>query len=471
MIVMKFGGTSVKDTDSLTNVAEIVAQHIDNKPLVVLSAGAGVTDTLISIARKAAATNIQSALENVATLRERHFATAKTLLKGEYLNTVLQAFTKQFEELDMLIKGVSILQELTPRVLDHFMSFGEQWSCLLLEQKLLQYGNKAGWIDSREVLITDNDFTNATPLFDVIENRVRQYIFPLIQKNTIVVTQGFIGATQDGITTTIGRGGSDYSAAIIGSLLEAREIQIWTDVSGVLTANPGMVPDARPVREMTFNEAAELAYFGATVLHPSTILPAISKKIPVRVLNSNRPDDEGTLITANDVHGKRTVHPNGDDVIKSIAHRTGITVIRIQSTRMLMAHGFLAKVFEIFARHKKSVDVIATSEVGISLTVDDQLNIDRIANELDDIADVSVLPEKAVISIVGEHLKKVLGIAGRAFTALGNAGVNVELISHGGSEINLTFVISEDQVKDALPALHSEFFSKTTKSEGREIST
>ncbi len=460
MIVMKFGGTSVKDAGALQNVASIVMARGGKKPLVVLSAGAGVTDTLISIARRAAETDTKSALEYLSHLRERQFTTAKTLLEDEYRHNVLQAFTQQFEELEMLIKGVSILQELTPRVLDHFMSFGEQWSCLLFEQKLLQEGHNAEWVDSREVMITDDDYTKSTPQFDITENRSRQYIFPIIQKNHIVVTQGFIGSTQQGITTTLGRGGSDYTAAILGSFLDAEEIQIWTDVSGVLTANPTIVPDARPVREMTFNEAAELAYFGAKVLHPSTILPAIKKKIPVRVLNSHQPDDDGTLITANNTQPTTGILPNGDNVVKSIAHRSGITIIRIQSTRMLMAHGFLAKVFEIFAKYKKSVDVIATSEVGISLTIDDRTGLDNIVKELDEIADVHVDPDKAVFSIVGENMKKAHGVAGRVFTALGTAGINVELISHGGSEINLTFVIKEEQVKRALLALHDEFFTQ-----------
>ncbi len=460
MIVMKFGGTSVKNADSLSNVANIVEQYTEKKPLVVLSAGAGVTDTLIDIAGKAAETNSDLALEKLAALRERHITTAKSLLQGDYLNTVEQALINHFQKLEKLVEGVSILRELTPRILDHFVSFGEQWSCLLFEQKLSQDGYNVEWVDSREVLVTDNDFTKARPLFDITENRTRQYIFPLLYKNKIVVTQGFIGSTQDGITTTLGRGGSDYTAAILGSLMEAEEIQIWTDVSGVLTANPTIVPDARPVREMTFNEAAELAYFGAKVLHPSTILPAIKKKIPVRVLNSHSPANEGTLITANKVYGQYSVYPNGDSVVKSIAHRGGITTIRIQSTRMLMAHGFLVKVFEIFARYKKSVDVIATSEVGISLTIDDKSNLENIVTELEKIAEVQVMPDKAVFSIVGENIKRTHGIAGRAFTALGNAGINVELISHGGSEINLTFVISEEQIKPALLALHEEFFGK-----------
>jgi aspartate kinase len=461
MIVMKYGGTSVKDAAALANAARIVQHHQNRQPVVVLSAGAKVTDGLINLARKAAATNQQEALADAAALRERHLKTAEALLEGELRKTVEAAFAEQFDELEMLVRGVSILRELTPRVLDHFMSFGEQWSCLLLTHRLQQDGCKAEWVDSRSVIVTDDEFNKSAPLFEIIDNRVHQHIFPRIQKHTVVVTQGFVGATTDGITTTLGRGGSDYTAAIIGAGLDAEEIQIWTDVSGVLTANPKLVPDARPVREMTFNEAAELAYFGAKVLHPSTILPAVKKKIPVRVLNSMRPEDEGTLITTGAAERAKPVPPNGDNVVKSIAHREGITIIRIQSTRMLMAHGFLARVFDIFARYKKSVDVISTSEVGISLTIDDQTNIDRIVSELDDIADVAVEPSKAVLSIVGENMKKAHNVPARVFSALGSAGVTIDMISHGGSDINITVAVPDDQVATALTSLHTEFFKRS----------
>ena len=462
MIVMKFGGTSIADAESIANAARIVTRSIDRKPLVVLSAGAEVTDALISVARRAVRQDRKGAIEEVHALRLRHTGTARRLLDPEHAERVTAVLDEQFAHLEKLVKGVAILQELTPRVLDHFMSFGEGWSCLLFEQKLLQEGLHCEWIDSREILITDSKFNKATPLFDVSANRARQYIRPLAEGKTVVVTQGFVGSAKNGITTTLGRGGSDYTAAILGSLLDAEEIQIWTDVSGILTAHPSIVPDARPVHELTFNEAAEIAYFGAKVLHPSTLLPAMKKNIPVRVLNAHRPDDRGTLITANGAHAAPAIPSNGESVVKSIAHRTGITIVRIQSSRMLMAHGFLARVFDIFARFGKSVDIIATSEVGISVTVDDATGLDEIVEELRQIAEVQVHPEKAVISIVGERMRSAPGVAGRAFTALGNAGISLDIISHGGSEINLTFVINQHQVKTALRILHEEFFGTHT---------
>ena len=463
MIVMKFGGTSVKNAGDLANVAQIVTDHIHENPLVVLSAGAGVTDALIDIAHTAADSDPDGALERVEALRTRHFKTARNLLREKHAAGVISILHKQFDELETLVKGIAIVRELTPRVLDHFMSFGEQWSCLLFEQKLLQDGLPIAWIDSREILITDDDYNKSNPFLDPTCDRLRQHISPLLASKTLVVTQGFVGATQHGATTTLGRGGSDYTAAIFGSLLHADEIQIWSDVSGVLTADPAIVPDARPVRRLTFNEAAELAYFGAKVLHPGTILPAIKKNIPVRVLNSHRPDDKGTLITADLPTPDNGLIPNGDNVVKSIAHRTGITIIRLRNTRMLMAHGFLAKVFGIFARYKTTVDVIATSEVGISLTIDNTAYLDRIADGLRDIADVQIQPEMAVFSIVGENMRKVRGIAGRIFTALGDAGITIELISYGGSEINVTFVVHENDVKGALLTLHEKIFERKTQ--------
>jgi aspartate kinase len=456
MIVMKFGGTSVQDAAAILNILDIIEHESGRKPLIVLSACAGVTDALIRIANNAASDDITASLTELTSLRERHIQTAQELLSGGTLNATTTKIIRQCEELELLIRGVSIVRELTPRVLDHFMSYGEGWSTLLTAQAGTERGMKTVLVDSRTILRTNDEFTRAIPDFTVTEHNAIDKLSPLIESGHIIVTQGFIGASPGGITTTLGRGGSDYSAAIFGTVLNAEEIQIWTDVDGVLTANPKLVPEAQLIRELTFNEAAELAYFGAKVLHPSTILPAIKKKIPVRVLNSHKPDYVGTLITAN---GGDSVNESAN-VVKAIAHKEGITIIRINSTRMLMAHGFLARVFEIFARYRKSVDVIATSEVGISLTVDDTSAIDDIVRELREIADVTVEGNRAVFSVVGEKLKHTKGIAGRTFTALADAGVNIELISHGGSEINITFVISEQQVKPALLSVHREFFRK-----------
>jgi len=463
MIVMKFGGTSVQDAAAIRNAASIVGRERERFPLVVVSACAGVTNALLGIARKSAEGNLQEALAAVAALRQRHFAIAGELFKDERRQSshelAQETIDRDCRELEKLAQSLAVLKELTPRTLDQCAAFGEQWSSLLLTHELLQRGCEACLVDARTVLITGHEFTRATPLFDLIDAKAQEIFLPLLQQHKLAVTQGFIGATQNGLTTTIGRGGSDYSAAIFGAALNVDEIQIWTDVDGVLTADPSILPEARRIKQMTFNEAAELAYFGAKVLHPSTILPAIQKNIPVRVLNSKRPEGRGTLITSFVVAPSGAAPASSQCIVKSIAYKERITVIAVQSSRMLMAHGFLARLFEIFATHQKSIDVIATSEVGVSLTIDNADNLEAILAELREFAEVRVERDKAVFCVVGENMKSTRGVAARVFAALDRAGINVELISHGGSEINLTFVIGEAQIAAAVKCLHDEFFS------------
>lgn len=458
MIVMKFGGTSVEDASALRNVAQIVAARRHLKPLVVLSACAGVTNALIKTAHNAAEGKKSDALKGFASLQERHNRTADELL-GSDSHRAKEVFEADFAELRQLVHGLSILNELTPRALDQIVAHGERWSSRLLSLFLLRERIPAEYIDARSVMVTGNEFTKATPLFDIIQEKAMAILQLPLDEGKIVVTQGFIGATKEGITTTIGRGGSDYSASIFGAVLNADEIQIWTDVDGFLTADPKIISDARRIKEMTFTEAAELAYFGAKVLHPSTILPAVQKSIPVRVLNSRRPEGEGTLIT-----NAAPAYPGC--VVKSVAYKKGITVIGIQSTRMLMAHGFLARVFEVFERYKKSVDVVVTSEVGVSLTVDNEADVEAIEAELARFADVKVEKNKVVFCVVGERMKLTKGVAARVFHSLAEAGVNIELISQGGSEINLTFVVDEANVTVTVRALHREFFSDAADEAG-----
>ncbi len=446
---MKFGGTSVEDANALRNVCQIIAGRVDRKPLVVMSACAGVTNALLRLSRGAAEGCLDKSLDDVSMLKKRHFRIADELLGKESAGAVKENLAPQFDDLSHLAKSIAVVGEVTPRLLDQCASLGERWSSLLLASALRERNLSTCLLDAGEIIITSDDFMRAEPLFDRIESRAREVIPPV--REEVIITQGFVGATEKGITTTLGRGGSDYSAAIFGSALGAEEIQIWTDVDGMLTADPSLIPGARLISDLSFSEAAELAYFGAKVLHPSTILPAMKKNIPVRVLNSRRPNVEGTRIT---------MQPKvqADFAVKSIAYKKGITVITIQSTRMLMAYGFLSRVFEVFKVFEKSIDVVATSEVAVSLTVDDDEDLEPIVRELGAFAEVSVERKKAVVCVVGENLKYTTGIAGRVFDALGRAGVNVELISHGGSEINLTFVISEDHILPAVESLHRELF-------------
>lgn len=453
MIVMKFGGTSVQDAAALTNAGEIVRGGASQPLVVVASACAGVTNALLEIARGARDGGSTHPLDAVEQLRQRHRKIAHELFSGEVLYTVQSQVDALLDELRDLVRSIVILGELTNRSLDTFASFGEKLSTLLLFHHLHHIGVNAVLLDVREIIITDDEFTQAAPLFDEIDKRAEAIITPQLNSGHVVVTQGFLGATATGIPTTIGRGGSDYSAAILGAALNAEEIQIWTDVDGVMTCDPSVIPGARLIEEMTFREAAELAYFGAKVLHPSTILPAVKKNIPVRVLNSRKPGGGGTVIV-------RESRLQDTSPAKAIAFKRGITLLNIDSTRMLMTHGFLARVFDVFARYRKSVDVIATSEVSISLTIDSDKDLDLLTNALKEVAEVQVTPRKAIFCVIGENLKTSKGTMGRIFSALDGNDVRVSMVSLGASEINVTFVVDEKEVETTAKLLHAEFFGQ-----------
>lgn len=448
MLVMKFGGTSVQDAAAMRNVAQIVTREIHRAPLVVLSACAGVTNMLVRAATLIAQGLTVEATETLSSVWKQHAAIAAELL-GDPGQSDVHALC---DELEAVASRFPSHPPDVARMVDQVASYGERLSTLLFARYLSQQNTTVHLVDARTIVVTNEEFTNAVPDLVLTARRGREHFLPLLSPGGVVVTQGFIGATAAGETTTLGRGGSDYSAAILGAVLGAEEIQIWTDVDGILTADPSILPHAYRLRQMSFREAAELAYFGARVLHPKTILPAVEKGIPVRVLNSRRPDSSGTLITA------RPAAVSGC-IVKSVAYKEGITLLSIESTRMLMAHGFLARLFEVFAEFRKPVDVIATSEIGVSLTVDDSSGLEEIVQSLKEVAEVTVLPNRAVVCVVGENMKFTRGIAAKVFSALDRAGVNVELISHGGSEINLTLVIREEEIRTAVDALHREFFS------------
>jgi aspartate kinase len=304
-------------------------------------------------------------------------------------------------------------------------------------------------VDARQVIVTDAQHSRAVPQVEETNDRLQDRVQPLIEQQRVPIMAGFVGATREGTTTTIGRGGSDFSAALVGAGLNAERIEIWTDVDGMKTTDPRICPDARRIKLISFEEAAELAYFGAKVLHPATVLPAVEKNIPVLVLNSRNPSNQGTRILS------RT--PRSHSLFKAIAAKTRITVVEIVAARMLMAHGFLAKVFEIFARHHCAVDVVSTSEVSISLTVDSNEAIPQIAADLEKLAFVKYFGRKAIVCLVGDNLRDTPGVAAQIFEAIRD--INVRMISQGASEINLTFVIDEADVPEAVRRLHAKFFA------------
>ena len=449
MIVMKFGGTSVQDAKAIEQAATIVKGRAAQRPVVVVSAMAKVTDQLLNMARAAGSGDRETALALSRSLRERHYTTAGELLGTGVFTKFHSELEEDFEALDELLRGIVAVGELTPRTTDHVAAFGETVSAKIVTAAFSARGLDATLIDSRECIVTDGTHTRAVPQMEETNDRLRTKINPEIDAGRVPVMGGFIGATRSGTTTTIGRGGSDYSAAIVGAGLGAERIEIWTDVDGMMTTDPNVCPDARRIKVISFDEAAELAYFGAKVLHPATVLPAIQKNIPVYVLNSKNPACEGTRISARVPHCR--------NYFKAIAAKKRITIIDVAAPRMLLAHGFLRAIFEAFDRHRIPVDVVSTSEVSVSLTVDSNESIPALAADLAKLADVKYEGRKAIVCLVGENLRQTPGIAARVFGEL--ADVKIRMISQGASEINLTFVIEEEEVPAVIQRLHKVFFA------------
>jgi aspartate kinase len=439
MIVMKFGGTSVESQAAIARVAGIVRASLGRKPVVVVSAMGKTTNRLLAMAQAAVGGKRDDALRMLHELRDFH------LRESNMERTV----DEHFQELTELVKGLAILGELTPRSLDAIASFGERLSSRIVTNFFQHHGIPAVHVDARKLIVTDNRHTNALPLLEDTYALLSNCI-PRLAKTQVVVMGGFIAATENGVTSTLGRGGSDFTASIVGAGIGAEEIQIWTDVDGMLTADPTVLPGGHRVRVISFEEAAELAYFGAKVLHPSTVLPAVDKNIPVLILNSQRPEVEGTRIT------KDTVASS--NVVKSIACKKNVTVLNIRSTRMFMAHGFLRSIFEIFDRHQTSVDMVSTSEVSVSLTIDQGNNIEQIVRELREFAEVSIDEGQAIVCIVGANIRDTPGVAARVFRSLDD--VNVCMLSQGASALNIGFVVDGADLQKAVERLHTEFFSE-----------
>jgi aspartate kinase len=447
---MKFGGTSVADPDAINRLIGIVRQQqakTKSAPVVVVSALAGVTDKLVGIAQLAEDGASDAAAAEVQALLERHLSVAAAVTSTSRAS-VLVDVRREFDELHGLVHALSVLREVSARSRDAVHAVGEVVSSRIVAAAFADHGIASCWIDARTVLVTDAEHTAAAP--DMMEtcDRARERIAPRLADGKVVVLGGFIGATAGGITSTLGRGGSDYSAAIFGSCLGADEIQIWTDVDGMLTADPRIVPQPRLVPRLSFAEASELAYFGAKVLHPSTILPAVAKNIPVRILNSRRPENSGTLITAEARHA--------DGRLTALACKRDVTVIDITSTRMLMAHGFLRRLFEVFERFKTAVDVVTTSEVSVSVTVDDTRRLEAILDNLHNFAEASCEREMAIICAVGENLRADPTLFARAVTSLER--IPLRLVSQAGSRRNVTFVLRDADVPHAMMRLHETFF-------------
>jgi len=451
LVVMKFGVTSVEDPAAINRTAAIVAGRVSmgRHPVVVVSAMAKVTDQLLRAAGAASVGDRTGALAISSRLRARHRDTAAALVKNPKDSATLISWIDQkFDQLDEVLRGLAAILELTPRISDLISSYGERLSSRMIAAAFCERGINAAHVDAREVILTDSQFQKAIPIDSAIEKRACEKVRPLIDDDKVPVMGGFIASNDAGITTTLGRGGSDFTGALIGGALGAEAIEIWTDVDGIMTSDPRVCPDALRVKVISFEEAAELAYFGAKVLHPATILPAVKKNIPVQVLNSRNPSNEGTRIVS--------LAPHCKSPFKSIAVKKKLSIIDVVASRMLMTHGYLKAIFDIFDKHQTAVDMVSTSEVSVSLTVDSNDKLPLIAADLSKLADVKYEGKKALVCMVGEDIRGQNGMAARVFGAIRH--INVRMISQGASEINMSFMIDEEDADEAVRSLHATFF-------------
>lgn len=451
VVVMKFGGTSVEDPAAIGRTAAIVAGRVSlgKKPVVIVSAMAKVTDQLLRAAAAASLGDRTGALAISSRLRSRHLDTACALVKNPAdAATLTREIDEKFNALDEVLRGLAAILELTPRISDLIVSYGERLSSRMVAAAFCEQGINAAHVDARDVIITDAQFQKAVPQDALIEKRAHEKLLPLIAAGKVPVMGGFIASNEAGLTTTLGRGGSDFTGAIVGGAVNAEAIEIWTDVDGIMTADPRVCADALRVKVISFEEAAELAYFGAKVLHPATILPAVKKNIPVLVLNSRNATCEGTRIIS--------LAPHCKSPFKSISVKKKLSIIDVVASRMLMTHGYLHQIFEVFDKHQCPVDMVSTSEVSVSLTVDSTAKLPAIAADLSKLADVKYEGKKALVCMVGEDIRGQHCIAAQVFNAVRH--INVRMISQGASEINMSFMIEEDDADEALRSLHAAFF-------------
>ncbi len=441
-IVMKFGGSSVADADRLRCVAELVRAALPQRPLVVLSATGKTTNALVAAASAAAAGGSEEALEISRGLRERHEEIARDLLGG--IDAELTAtFDELFGDLDSLLRAVAILAELSPRSKDAILSTGERLSTRLLSAYM-----GLPLLDARSLVLTDSHHGAARPDTEAIASAVTRLAVPTLEEAGAAITQGFIGSDPSGTTTTLGRGGSDYSASLLGAALHVDEVQIWTDVEGVLTCDPRVVSQARSVHEVSAAEAAELAAFGANVLHPATIAPAMAAGAVVTVRHTQRPDGQFTTIRPGAV---------GQHAATAIAARGPVTLLTVNSPRMLDQAGFMQRLFEVFGEHQVNIGLIATAEVSVSVTVEGEVDLESLVADLGQFANVEVARDRTIIAVVGDRLKATRGLAARVFASLSPA-VNIEMVSQGANEINLSVVVRTDERDAGLRALHAGLF-------------
>ena len=456
MIVMKFGGTSVANFEAITRTIFIVGGKLDQKPVVVVSALSKVTDLLYRIADAAASKNKVQTEELLGQIRSRHINLVRELLEqSPALCEQAEARVNEIcDSLADLVSAVCALGELSDRNKAVIISNGEILSSTIICFAMNAKGIRTNFIDARKMMITSESYLKGEPISEEICARVPGIISEAYKGMDAVITQGFIGSNLQGEQTVLGRGGSDYSASLIGMAIDAERIEIWTDVDGVRTADPRRVQNTKELEKISFEEAAEMAHFGAKVLHPLTIEPAVKKNIPIYVLNSMNPSNKGTAILRNELI---------EDGVKSVSFKENIRVINIFSTRMINTSGFLRRVFEIFSESKVSVDLISTSEANISVTVDGTEKIDKVVAQLSEFADVIVDDDKSQVSVIGKNIVRLNGMLKKTFAPLKKC--NVYMISQGASFVNISFVVDREELTEIVQDLHHHLFEQPEEPE------
>ncbi|HSN68882.1 MAG TPA: lysine-sensitive aspartokinase 3 [Thermoanaerobaculia bacterium] len=449
MIVIKFGGTSVMDADRVRRAIDIVAARQSQRPVVVVSALAGVTNELVDATRLAASGSFDEAQALVEKIRERHEAIGRQLIgqKADFLRSFEAQLGRHTSQIADILRGISLVGDVSLRAKDKIVAIGEKLSSVLFSYTMRTQTLVSVHVDSENVIVTDERFGEATPDMDATRAAARTILLPELEREHIPVMGGFFGHSRKGGTTTLGRGGSDFSAAIVGAAIEADEIQIWTDVDGMMTSDPRLIGSARVIDLISYVEAAELAYFGAKVLHPKTIAPAVEKRIPIRVLNSHNPEAKGTLITMEGTSGSGP---------RALALKRGIAVVHVTSSQMLGAHGFLARIFGVFSSHELSVDLVTTSEVSVSLTIDREEGLGPVLDEIGRFATVHIERGRAIIALVGSDVIRDRSIGARTIEALD--GIPISMLSIGSSGLNFSIVVPEDAAERALREIHRRVF-------------
>jgi aspartate kinase len=461
-IVMKFGGTSVATGENIRHVAGLVADSAKQgySVIVVVSALDGATDKLFEAAEKVKKGNDEYVREFKREFLDRHLAAAAKAIENKRIRKeVEQIIEKTIDELEKVLTGISYVGELTPKSKDYVLSFGERLSAPIVWGALHDLNLKAQWFTGKEAgIVTDSDFGEASPLMNVTMQQLREKIGPLIEKQVIPVVTGYIAATQDGVVTTLGRGGSDYTATLLGAALTADEVWIWTDVDGIMTADPTIILSAKMLPELSYQEAAEMAIFGAKAMHPRALEPIIKEKIPARIRNVFNPENLGTLIS-NEQTAKRT------DVVKAIALIKDVAMINVNGAGMVGAPGSYGKVFEVLGKNNINIMMISTavSEANISLVIRRNL-LGRALSTLEIallgrglVSEVTAEDDVCVVAVMGANMKGTLGVASRLFSTVAHAGVNIRMIAQGSSELNISFVVKEKDGEAAVRAIHKEF--------------